>query len=469
MRLLIYTHGKTGSTALAYSALARLAGHRLIFEPPSLDIIPDEPNLIVKYISPNWSSDHQHLANYDTIIVLVRHPFDVLISAMMYFPFTVRDFIDDVRMAQFHQLLRRMEAKDDGMSMRTVWEWLARLRPRAPFTGSTLRQFDKLRLSVEAMNGDRLLMKYENLRSNPASVDDALGFAIPANTPIAPAFQRVERSKGTSGWQHWFSAQDCLYFAGFEEVRRYAQTCGYDLADAVSPAPAREPRAGTEYVCRLSNLQRKRFSVPPFDPCDDKPVGLSSKLMEALTLRLDERDKEKAFDSALCALLEQPRHSASLLEFGIGALINGFAAGAQHALCEVVSMTPDNAVAWNYLAESYRATGQLEEAVRASREAVRIEPDSADHNQLLGSLLNRLGRWQEAEEHLRFAVDSPSGLESFKWAFINNLRAQKKYDQALVVLQGAGRALGHSAEYARLQAALVLERERAQDAAEMVG
>ena len=466
MRLLIYTHGKTGSTALAYSALSRLSRHRLIFEPPSLDIIPDEPNLIVKYISPNWGSDQQHLANYDLIIVLVRHPFDVLISAMMYFPFTVRDFIDDTRMAQFYRLLRGMEVRDDNVSMRIIWEWLVHLRPHAPFTGSILRQFDKLRLSIEGMQADHQLMKYEALRSNPTSVDDALGFAIPANTPIAPTFQRVERSKGTSGWQHWFSEQDSRYFAGIEEVRRYAQTCDYSLVESVSPAPVREPRAATEYVCRLTNLQRKRFSVPPFDPSDDKPMSLPPKLMEALTLRLDKHDKERAFDAALCALLEQPRHSANLLEFGIGALINGFSAAARHALSEVVSMTPDNAVAWNYLAESYRTTGQLEEAVRAGREAVRIEPDSADHNHLLGGLLNRLGRWEEAENHLRFAAHSPSGLETFKWALINNLRAQKKYDQALTVLEGAKRALSRSADFARVRATL-LERGHAQLADEV--
>ena len=129
----------------------------------------------------------------------------------------------------------------------------------------------------------------------------------------------------------------------------------------------------------------------PSDPGDNNPESLPPKLLESLTLRLEARDHEKAFDAALCAYLEKPHHPATLLEFGIGALLNQFAAAAQCALSQALSMCPEIAIAWNYLAESYRATGQLEEAIKAARAAIRIESDSADHNHLLGGLLNRAG------------------------------------------------------------------------------
>ena len=468
MRLLIYTHGKTGSTALAYSVLARLPDHRLIFEPPSLDIIPDEQNLVVKYISPNWAKDQQDVAGYDLVIVLVRHPFDVLISAVMYFPFTARDFLDNRRMNEFYRLLQQLEAHDVNVSMRTVWEWLIELRPDYPLTWSILHQFERLRFAIASMK-DHVLTKYEDACDAGIEPDNGkLWFPISTQTTIASAFEHVERSKGAGGWRNWFSTEDCRYFAGIPEIRRYARTCGYDLNVPVAAVQARDARVGSEYVRRLVDGQRKRFNVPPFAPGNRNAEDVPPKLLDALTLRLDLRDNQKAFETALCACVEQPRHPAALLELGIGALLNRFTAAAQTVLSQAVSLCPNNSIAWNYLAESYRATGQLQEAVKAAREAIRLEPDSADHNQLLGSVLNRLGRWAEAEKHLRFAVESPGGVETFKWALIRNLFEQQKYEEALDILQKAQRALGHSAEYDRLRQLILLKIESPRGATPVV-
>ncbi len=329
MRLLIYTHGKTGSTALAYSVLARLPDHRLIFEPPSLDIIPDEQNLVVKYISPNWAKDQQDIAGYDSVIVLVRHPFDVLISAVMYFPFTARDFLDNRRMNEFYRLLQQLEAHDVNVSMRTVWEWLIELRPDYPLTWSILRQFERLRFAIASMK-DHVLTKYEDA-CDPGiePVNGKLWFPISTQTTIASAFEHVERSKGAGGWRNWFSTEDCRYFAGIAEIRRYARTCGYDLNVPVAAVQVRDARVGSEYVRRLVDGQRKRFNVSPFGPADEIRRSVPPKLLDALTLRLDLRDNQKAFETALCACVEQPRHPAALLELGIGALLNRFTAAAQ--------------------------------------------------------------------------------------------------------------------------------------------
>jgi tetratricopeptide (TPR) repeat protein len=309
---------------------------------------------------------------------------------------------------------------------------------------------------------DHVLTKYED--ACDAGIEPRNGglwFPISTETTIASAFERVQRSKGAGGWRNWFSSEDCRYFADIAEIRRYAQTCGYDLSEPVAAVQVRDARVGSEYVRRLVGGQRKRFSLSPFEPRDQNgDANISAKLQEALTLRLDLKDSRKAFEAALCACVAQPRDPAVLLELGIGALLNGSAAAAQCALAEAISLFPHNPIAWNYLAESYRASGRLEDAVEAGREAIRLEPDSADHNQLLGSLLNQLGRWEEAEKHLRFAVESPGGVENFKWALVRNLFEQGRYQEALDILQKAQRALGHSTEYDRLRKLILLAIER---------
>ena len=468
MRLLIYTHAKTGSTAFAYSVLSRFPDHRLIFEPSSLNGIPDEPNLIVKYISPNWADDQRHVSNYDAVIVLVRHPFDVLISRIMYFAFMARDFIDDCRMAEFYRLLQRLEAQDQGVSMRTVWDWLTQLRPQWPLTHGLRQQFERLRVALAAMKGHRLTKYEDACDATMQPIDDPLWFPMSTRRGIASEFGRVERSTEAGGWRDWFSDEDCRYFAAIPEIRRYAAACGYDLTEPVASVQVRDRKIASEYTRRLVNIQRKRFGVPPFDPANENPARLPPKLLEALALRLEEGDQKKAFEAALCACLEQPHHPAVLLELGIGSLLNGFASAAQCALAEATSLFPDNPIAWNYLAESYRVTGRLEEAVNAGREAIRLEPDSADHNHLLGSLLNRLGRWEEAEKPLRLAVESPGGVETFKWALVRNLFEQRRYEEALDILQKAQRALGHSAEYDRLRELILLAVERSPETVAVV-
>lgn len=65
---------------------------------------------------------------------------------------------------------------------------------------------------------------------------------------------------------------------------------------------------------------------------------------------------------------------------------------------------PKAAVGWHALAMSAEALGELDEAERAHRKALQIEPDNADGHNNLGLLLARAGRHEEASKSYRRAL-----------------------------------------------------------------
>lgn len=66
----------------------------------------------------------------------------------------------------------------------------------------------------------------------------------------------------------------------------------------------------------------------------------------------------------------------------------------------VVATTPDNADAWSRLGFGRRKLGQLEPALAAYREALRLEPEHLGANEYLGELYIEIGRLDLARERL---------------------------------------------------------------------
>lgn len=99
--------------------------------------------------------------------------------------------------------------------------------------------------------------------------------------------------------------------------------------------------------------------------------------------------------------------------------------------------------------------GRLEDAVTALEEAVRLQPDHADANQLLGAALNRLGRLPEAIAALRRAADA-SPTSFWPWIELGKIYLETgDYPEAIDVLTvAASRRTDQAQAFALLAEAL---------------
>lgn len=83
---------------------------------------------------------------------------------------------------------------------------------------------------------------------------------------------------------------------------------------------------------------------------------------------------------------------------------------AIEALKKIVKANPRLADAWNQLGSSYEVTGRYEEAANAYRTAIEITPElGGEFGLRLGSILLRLERFDEAEKHARLGEKTNFG------------------------------------------------------------
>jgi tetratricopeptide (TPR) repeat protein len=83
----------------------------------------------------------------------------------------------------------------------------------------------------------------------------------------------------------------------------------------------------------------------------------------------------------------------------------GAHAQAAERYAEAVRLEPDRALSWNLLAQSQRAAGQPDRALRTLDNALRATRDSAATHYLMGETYAELGRRREAVDAYRRALE----------------------------------------------------------------
>ncbi|MCZ6652834.1 MAG: tetratricopeptide repeat protein, partial [Planctomycetota bacterium] len=71
---------------------------------------------------------------------------------------------------------------------------------------------------------------------------------------------------------------------------------------------------------------------------------------------------------------------------------------------KAIAINPDFTMAYFNLADCLDKQGRLDAAVEAMRGTIRCEPNHVPCRAVLGELLMRAGRFEEAEKHLRLAI-----------------------------------------------------------------
>jgi hypothetical protein len=269
MKILILTAGKTGSTALTYGIHAQLPNHEIIFEPQSLKTVDyNEKNIIVKSLKIiNWESDQEEFFKFDKRILLVRHPFDRIISYLLYIPYNGQGFSNDHIARQYLDLVRNkaenprdidtleiIHLLQDIFSLKLLM-WLSREH------NNMLELFNKN--SVIPFE----LVKYEDfMQGINESLEGYLGVVLPtgSNVEVADNFKRVSRQRKYGEWHAWFTQNDINeispLFAGFNQRFKYKSD-----KNMTGEIPFIEPEYSYLYTMKVINEYRQRQSLPLYE------------------------------------------------------------------------------------------------------------------------------------------------------------------------------------------------------------
>lgn len=263
MRILVYGAGRSGTTALFTAIRQARPELETFFEPRSLARAAETPgDLLVKAINMRrYGAEWSHAASFDKRILLLRHPFDRLVSSLLYAPYAGRGFSDDRRANEFFDRVAEKRRHPERVPFIELLDLLERHSDRHINAEGAARTM----LAVAAGEPAFFPYKYEDfVAGRTAALADYLGFPIASEIRVDRHLERVHRRGEAGDWRNWLLASDVAALApGFGD---YAAAFGYDLAFDPTHRPAIEAAHADAFVLRNVNRYRRQYRLPPFLP-----------------------------------------------------------------------------------------------------------------------------------------------------------------------------------------------------------
>ena len=119
-------------------------------------------------------------------------------------------------------------------------------------------------------------------------------------------------------------------------------------------------------------------------------------LLTRAGIRRRRKELAEAEVDARRVLKLQPNHPDGLFELGLVLLRKGLAAEAGQILMRRVEQRPDDADCWYYIGEARNQAGNLPAALEALQRAARLDERDTRTFNLMGRVLDRMGRPDEA-------------------------------------------------------------------------
>jgi hypothetical protein len=267
--ILIIGPGKTGTTGLYTSVKSGLlqvnpAAH-CFFEPHDhrpLDLVsmldPGDPTL-VKVTMDSWARAVPDPLVFERRVMTVRDPRDVLVSALLFRPLTVRAIgrATDRSVEEFVEALEAKEADPSSLSLRDLFDLAAKLEIGSPPYSGMLRDLGRQRDFLATYPTH--VMKYERfVQADLSDLSEYLGFEVKnAVASDSAMFGHIARSQGFGEYLQWFRPDDLEYFNDyFGEMLEFFEF----PTDVPLPATQRiEPDHGSQYV--RSRYQARRTTL----------------------------------------------------------------------------------------------------------------------------------------------------------------------------------------------------------------
>jgi hypothetical protein len=268
MQILIAGLAKTGTTGLLYLLNDSLPQPpTLMFEPKVCppEVFAQPHSLLAKIILDAKLEFHGFLP-FPRKITLVRDPRDRLVSALLYSQYHADYLGDDTRVARVRELLERKERDPASVSIARVLETMSEAAGKparaAPHVNAYARMLDVFDRWCAA-TPDALLYKYEDfVEGRYAALEAYLGIPVAGRAVVPEMLKRVERTRDSGSWRHWFTEEDvALIRPGFEPwLARY----GYDAADwRIEAHPVINPQHASQYYMRLVEESRAKGGHAP--------------------------------------------------------------------------------------------------------------------------------------------------------------------------------------------------------------
>lgn len=402
MRVLIAGIGKTGSTALAYLLHRNLPGHQMAFEPRNLKVVAEHPDLICKYFLKRSDSGHSRLLSYDRIVLLVRHPFDTLVSYAMYAPYSGDGFIDDGNLNGYLELIGRKIRQTAAVSFRDVLGYCETQ------IGGTADFINKHAIVTEfAKKGQRriFVLKYEDMIDRKLdALETYLGLQLRDTAEVPGQYARVHRTGGYGDWANWFDAEDLDYYSGIESLRHYLAHFGYPTTVPGKRSGAVDPELSIRYIVKLVNESRTRWRLPAFQPGAvtlSDPAGRLGRAVRAYRYRKN--------SDALAEL--RAAESAGITSPGIH-FIRGLVHRrkkhfdlASAEFRRVLQSRPTDHHVLLLLAQSQLSAGETDDALAAAERAIAVEPSQSRGYRIASRAYKKLGLDDRAREAERKALE----------------------------------------------------------------
>lgn len=264
-RILILSHGKSGSTGLYFKIKNSLARAEGIFEPRDFTAVAphleDPRPLLVKALLPDALGFLDPLlAAFPKRILLVRDPRDVLVSALLYTgAYSLLWHKPEAEIQAALALLERKQADPPSVSL---LELFAEIWGSQEAVLQDSREISRLFVDLADRQPAFCVCRYEDfIADRLADLERYLGFFLAGSADVATDYQRVVRTRGSGSWRDWFTAEDV---AAFEPVfHDYMRRFGYETKDwAVAESPHIEPRHALEYVKKLIAERRQQAMQP---------------------------------------------------------------------------------------------------------------------------------------------------------------------------------------------------------------
>ena len=210
MKILIYSLGKSGTTALAYSICKAFDQHELVLEPSQLSTVDyNDDNLIVKSIFANrWKKDRDYFEKFDKSILLVRNPLDRIVSYLLYMPYNGDGFSDDRNTQKYINLLKKKVEQPDSVGIFDIDKCYSDIdiTGRGSLIQAVAEQSQNIQEFYQSSCADEfLLLKYEDfVQNNLDQISDYLGCRISNQIKVSKRFRRTERSKTFDNYKSFF-------------------------------------------------------------------------------------------------------------------------------------------------------------------------------------------------------------------------------------------------------------------------
>ncbi len=264
VKILILGAGKSGTTALTYCLQKQLPDYPVIFEPPRLSAVDDsQDKFIVKFVD-LWRLKVSGLSKFDRKILIVRHPFDRLISFLLYIPYRNKKsgFFKNSETQRYIDFLKIKTNSPDSIPLLEIIQAL-QLNFESDFW-ENLKNEAKTILKISKQPGVQIV-KYEDFVDNQLdALENYLGLTLNSAVTVPQKYQRVERTKKYDDWKNWFTPSDIQTFN--EIFTEFNRTFGYSTEIEPNWVKKINPEQSYLYTIKVINEARRKHGVPEYQP-----------------------------------------------------------------------------------------------------------------------------------------------------------------------------------------------------------